>query len=124
MPALDTGRYIITNVKYGNLAVLPDANDESDIIAGIEENNPGEKVRGCTFRSRRCRLPILPSGMSHCSTIGSLRLRITDLTILLAVRRAPRRETLSLDENAINNGLSGRRGSRVDIRRIIRSALY
>ena len=50
MSALDTGRYIIANVKYGNLAVLPDANDESDIIAGVEENNPGEKVRGCTFR--------------------------------------------------------------------------
>jgi len=37
MPALDTGRYIITNVKYGNLAVLPDANDESDVVAGVQE---------------------------------------------------------------------------------------
>ncbi|KIM88143.1 hypothetical protein PILCRDRAFT_85437 [Piloderma croceum F 1598] len=53
MPALDTGRYIITNVKYGNLAVLPDANDESDIIAGVEENNPGEKWNVTLLNNRK-----------------------------------------------------------------------
>lgn len=40
----DTGRYIITNVKFLNLAVLPDANDDSDIVAKTEENDLGEKV--------------------------------------------------------------------------------
>jgi len=46
MPTLDTGRYTITNVKFLNLAVLPDANDESDVVGRVEEGNPGEKV--CT----------------------------------------------------------------------------
>jgi hypothetical protein len=44
MAPVDTGRYTIMNVKFLNLAVLPDANDESDIIARSEENNAGEKV--------------------------------------------------------------------------------
>jgi hypothetical protein len=44
MAPIDTGRYTITNVKYLNLAVLPDANDESDISARSEEINTGEKV--------------------------------------------------------------------------------
>ena len=43
----DTGRYTITNVKFMNLAVLPDANDDSDVVARTEENNAGEKVRPC-----------------------------------------------------------------------------
>ena len=44
MAPLDTGRYIITNAKFLNLACLPDANDESDIVARTEENYSGEKV--------------------------------------------------------------------------------
>ncbi|KAJ7608762.1 hypothetical protein FB45DRAFT_1010804 [Roridomyces roridus] len=39
----DTGRYIITNVRYQNLAILPDANDESDVVAATEENSASEK---------------------------------------------------------------------------------
>jgi len=43
MAPLDTGRYTITNVKFLNCAVLPDANDDSDIVARPEFNAPGEK---------------------------------------------------------------------------------
>jgi len=49
MAPLDTGRYTITNAKFFNLAVLPDANDESDVVAGVGEYNAGEKV--CHFSS-------------------------------------------------------------------------
>lgn len=44
MAPVDTGRYTIMNVKFLNLAVLPDANDESDIVARSDENSAGEKV--------------------------------------------------------------------------------
>ncbi|KAF8160208.1 hypothetical protein K438DRAFT_2071330, partial [Mycena galopus ATCC 62051] len=44
MPLPDTGRYTIINVKFGNFAVLPDADDESDIVAGTEPEHDGEKV--------------------------------------------------------------------------------
>ncbi|KAJ7088265.1 hypothetical protein C8R44DRAFT_819362 [Mycena epipterygia] len=39
----DTGRYTITNVQHRNFAVLHDANDRSDIVAGAEANGDGEK---------------------------------------------------------------------------------
>ena len=45
MASIDTGRYTISNAKFLNLAVLPDANDESDVVAKAEENDAGEKVR-------------------------------------------------------------------------------
>ncbi|KAJ7093541.1 hypothetical protein C8R44DRAFT_396243 [Mycena epipterygia] len=41
--SLDTGRYTIKNVKWKNLAVLPDPHDESDIEAGTEPKGDGEK---------------------------------------------------------------------------------
>lgn len=44
MSPIDTGRYNIVNARFLNCAVLPDANDDSDVIARSEENNPGEKV--------------------------------------------------------------------------------
>ncbi|KAF8149322.1 hypothetical protein K438DRAFT_2027407 [Mycena galopus ATCC 62051] len=43
MPLPDTGRYTITNARFHNLAVLPDANDESDIVAGTDANAASEK---------------------------------------------------------------------------------
>ena len=42
MAPVDTGRYSIMNVKFLNLAVLPDPNDESDIVARSDENNAGQ----------------------------------------------------------------------------------
>ncbi|KAF7372439.1 hypothetical protein MVEN_00105200 [Mycena venus] len=45
MPLPDTGRYTITNAKFHNLAVLPDANDESDIVAGTDANAASEKIQ-------------------------------------------------------------------------------
>jgi hypothetical protein len=47
MTPLATGIYIITNRRHRNIAILPlaDANDHSDIVAGIQENGPSEMVR-------------------------------------------------------------------------------
>jgi len=62
MVPLDTGRYVITNRKYRNAShemcilrtvltvvcqvpILPDANDQTDIVAGTQEGEPGELVR-------------------------------------------------------------------------------
>jgi hypothetical protein len=39
---LDTGRYTITNVRFMNVAVLSDATGISEMIAGLDENNPCE----------------------------------------------------------------------------------
>jgi hypothetical protein len=44
MHVLDTGRYTITNAKYGNVAVLYDGNEDSEVVAGYQEDKPGEKV--------------------------------------------------------------------------------
>jgi hypothetical protein len=44
MGPIDTGRYTISNARFGNLAVLSDAHDESDVVAKTEENDAGEKV--------------------------------------------------------------------------------
>ncbi|KAJ7088264.1 hypothetical protein C8R44DRAFT_892805 [Mycena epipterygia] len=49
----DTGRYTITNVKYRNLAVLPDANDESDIIADTDANAASEKWNVTLLNNKR-----------------------------------------------------------------------
>jgi hypothetical protein len=38
----NTGRYTITNVRFMNLAVLSDATGISEMIAGLDENNPRE----------------------------------------------------------------------------------
>ncbi|TDL19223.1 hypothetical protein BD410DRAFT_900407 [Rickenella mellea] len=42
MPSVDTGRYTITNAKFHNVALLPDANSESDVVAGTAETSPTE----------------------------------------------------------------------------------
>jgi hypothetical protein len=44
MYKLDTGRYIIANVKYGNVAFLPDANEDTEVVGNFSQNDPGEKV--------------------------------------------------------------------------------
>jgi hypothetical protein len=63
----DTGRYTITNVKFMNLAVLPDANDDSDVVARTEENNAGEKVRPC---------------LRHCCSVAYLFVEQWNVTLL------------------------------------------
>jgi len=45
MASLDNGKYIIINCKYKNIAILPDSNCNSGIIASNQENVPGEIVR-------------------------------------------------------------------------------
>jgi hypothetical protein len=45
MAPIESGRYIITNRKHKNVAILPDDNDHSDIVAGNQENDLGETVR-------------------------------------------------------------------------------
>jgi hypothetical protein len=45
MPELDTGRYTISNVRYGNMVVLPNANEGSYLIAESDPNEiMGKKV--------------------------------------------------------------------------------
>jgi hypothetical protein len=39
---LDTDRCTITNVRFMNLAVVSDGTGISEMIAGLDENNPGE----------------------------------------------------------------------------------
>ena len=43
---INTGTYIITNVSFLNIAVLHNNNDGSDLVAGVQDNDPsdGEKV--------------------------------------------------------------------------------
>jgi len=53
MAPVDTGRYTIMNVKFLNLAVLPDANDESDIVARSDENSAGEKWNVTLLNNRK-----------------------------------------------------------------------
>jgi hypothetical protein len=43
---LETGRYYIMNVKFSNLAILPDANDDSDLVGNAEADNDRDKVCG------------------------------------------------------------------------------
>jgi hypothetical protein len=49
MVQLDTGRFIIRNAKFLNVAVLPDSNDQSEIVARASSGDPGEKVRTLTL---------------------------------------------------------------------------
>jgi hypothetical protein len=44
MHTLDTGRYIITNVRYGNVAFLPDAGKNTTVVAAVSQDDPGAKV--------------------------------------------------------------------------------
>jgi hypothetical protein len=46
MAPLDTGRYIITNCRYYNAAVLLDSNDRSGVVACNPDNDTREIVRG------------------------------------------------------------------------------
>jgi hypothetical protein len=43
-PTLATGRYTITNVKYRNVAFLPDGNGDSEIVANVRQDDPREEV--------------------------------------------------------------------------------
>ena len=48
---IDTGRFLITNAHSGNLAILSDANEGTDLVGAIpsiDEDLRGEKVR-CSF---------------------------------------------------------------------------
>jgi hypothetical protein len=62
---LATGTYIITNVKYGNVASLPDANEDTEVVANVWQDDPSEKVyiSHITFSSR---LITSPSGTLFC----------------------------------------------------------
>lgn len=42
--SLESGIYTITNAKFMNIAILQDDNDDSMIVAGVEDNQSGEKV--------------------------------------------------------------------------------
>lgn len=39
------GRYVITNVRFRNIAFLADPNDGTPVTADVEQNRNGEKVR-------------------------------------------------------------------------------
>ncbi|KAJ7222608.1 hypothetical protein GGX14DRAFT_664430 [Mycena pura] len=51
--APETGRYTITNVKFRNLVVLPDANDDSDLVARNEENVDAERWNITLLNNKR-----------------------------------------------------------------------
>jgi hypothetical protein len=42
--SIDTGRYVIKNVKQSNLAYLPDPNDGTPVAATFEQNKESEWV--------------------------------------------------------------------------------
>ena len=44
-PPLDTGRFMITNAKFKNVAYLADANSCSDLHGDWQQNRPGEMVK-------------------------------------------------------------------------------
>ncbi|KAJ7093540.1 hypothetical protein C8R44DRAFT_396185 [Mycena epipterygia] len=74
----DTGRYSITNVKVRNLAVLLDANDESDIVAGTDVNDASEKWNVTLLNNKR--YTIKNHGFSNfagCDTRPTLSDRIS-----------------------------------------------
>ena len=59
MVRLDTGRYVIQNAKFMNVAVLPDANDQSEIIGRESSGDPGEKVHTLTLHHDMSQLTAL-----------------------------------------------------------------
>ncbi|KIM77847.1 hypothetical protein PILCRDRAFT_610849 [Piloderma croceum F 1598] len=59
MTPLATGIYIITNRRHRNVAILPDTNKHSDIVAGIQENGPGKmwnvnRLSNGTYKIQNC----------------------------------------------------------------------
>jgi hypothetical protein len=69
---LDSGRYTITNVRFKNLAVLPDSNHESQIVARARHDNSGEIVC-CTPFYVTVTLITLLSGTSRCPVTDATR---------------------------------------------------
>jgi hypothetical protein len=63
---LITGIYTVTNVKHRNLAILPDANDGSDVVARPEDNKAGEKV---------CRLSLQEPIQKHDLSVNPVECR-------------------------------------------------
>jgi hypothetical protein len=104
---LETGRYIITNRKYRNAAILPDANDHSDIVAGVRENDAGEKVRYNSMRMNP-QFTTLFSGTSTYSAMALTESRTSVMVHSPIARTVPGllRVTLLLGEVALNNGRS------------------
>jgi hypothetical protein len=41
---ITTGTYLVTNARFLDLIVLRDANDGSDLVSGVQNDDPGEKV--------------------------------------------------------------------------------
>ena len=42
--SIETGQYIIVNVRQSNLAYLPDPNDGTPVVANFEQGNTKERV--------------------------------------------------------------------------------
>ena len=42
MPPLQSGRYLIINVQFHNLAVFPDDNDYTEFVADAEDDDPAK----------------------------------------------------------------------------------
>jgi hypothetical protein len=56
MDPLKSGRYYITNVRYENRAILPNAKTKTPIVARAGDDSPGEKVNrdGFVFLKATC----------------------------------------------------------------------
>ena len=61
---VETGQYIIVNVRQHNLAYLPDPNDGTPVAANYEQNTTYEQVSLTDHPSYRLYNPKSPSGTS------------------------------------------------------------
>ncbi|KAG8730657.1 hypothetical protein FRC10_002448 [Ceratobasidium sp. 414] len=74
MSAVDTGRYKIVNVKWGNLAFLPDPNTDSDIVGNIDNNSIGEQAPPSQWNVTRLsngKYTLRSHGYSSYATVAS-----------------------------------------------------
>jgi hypothetical protein len=50
---------MITNARFLNLVVLRDNNDGSELVAGVQDDDPGEKVRHTSLEPYFCGMTFL-----------------------------------------------------------------
>jgi len=69
---IDTARYHIINAKSGHLAILPDGNEASDLVSGLNENLSSEKWNVTLLNNTKYSIKNHEFGYyPHCGTRAS-----------------------------------------------------
>ena len=89
------------------MAILSDCNDQTDIVAGTQDDDPGELVSYISMQVDP-QLTTLSSGTSICSAMVPIRFRpmATVRSPTASMALGPRQEMASSAELALNNGRS------------------